>query len=420
MNCAVLCRSAERGFSLVEMAIATLLIAIFLTLGLGALNVQQENAGATTTQRNQDTIKDALVNYLRTNKHLPCPSDFQDLEPSSTKLAGEERRTTTSVAGVPDKTTDCDARLVGTGPYLSSFGILPYRALGMTRDAALDGWGNYFSYHVSFIATATSPNSNDWTRSRAFLSTGNTGVLTIKESATSANSLTTTAVVVVLSHGRNGLGAYTTKGTRFVLPDQMVGTLSVTADEYENATNTTSDVTYVRRTRTDNESATGGSFDDYVVYLSDNDLLTQLVKDSSIKWGDLTVSDDFDRIKNAITGYIVTHSTDKFDSDCRGTPTDGVQAERWLLQAAQHGIVGAQSVIGLMYVSGVGVPRNPEKAVQWLTLAANAGDAEASMLLKRMGVDLVAGGCALAGGACSGIHAVLTSAMSLNTNRIPS
>lgn len=354
-------RRAARGFSLVEMAIATLLIAMFMTLGLSALNVQQETAAASTTQKNLDTIKDALVNYLRTNSHLPCPSDFKDQETGSTLLAGEERRTTTSGTGVPDKATNCNVQDMVTS--LPAFGILPYRALGLTREAALDGWGNFYSYHVSFISTATSPNSNDWTRSRAFLSTGNAGGLTIKESASSTNNLTTTAVVVVLSHGRNGLGAWTTKNTRITLPDQMVGSPSVKSDEFENATNGTDTTTiYVRRTRTDNESATGGSFDDYVVYLSDSDLLTQLVKDGTVKWANLTALEDMEKIRDALIGYASSTSNGtRYNPTCttNGATTPYCKQLPYAdTNSTCDGSGDTNGVAGCVPVTNLGLPSN--------------------------------------------------------------
>ena len=117
-----------RGFSLVELSIVVLVIGIVLTMGIGAWTANLENqAHAATTQR-QAAIKEALTGYLRRNSRLPCP------DTNFTAPDGVENRTT---AG--DPTTACSA----------AFGVIPYMTLGLARDAARDGWGNIFSYHVS-------------------------------------------------------------------------------------------------------------------------------------------------------------------------------------------------------------------------------------------------------------------------------
>lgn len=282
------------GFSLVEMAVVTLLIGIFLTLGLGALSVAQENASASNTQKNLDAIRDAFVNYVRANKCLPCP----DTEPASgSPPDGRENRSGGS---------SCAA--AGSSCPIA-FGVLPYLDLGLTREAALDGWGNLFSYHVSVGGT------RNWTVSGPFVSTGNPGALTVQDRNSSSPfalySLSTAAVAVVVSHGRNGLGAYTTKGTRITLPDAVTN-----PDENEN-TNGTTNTTYVRRTRTDTEVPTIGSFDDYVMYVVAEDLLGPLIKDGSVKWADVATNDQLERIRNALIGYLVaTPNGTRASSDC--------------------------------------------------------------------------------------------------------
>ena len=43
----------------------------------------------------------------------------------------------------------------------------------------------------------------------------------------------------------------------------------------------------------------------------------------------------------------------------RGVLKDGAEAERWLRWAAEHGHIEAQGILGDMYESGKGVPRDP-------------------------------------------------------------
>lgn len=58
------------GFSLIELAIAVLIASILLTMGLAAFSVQVEATALSATQKRQDTIKEALIAYLRTHKRL--------------------------------------------------------------------------------------------------------------------------------------------------------------------------------------------------------------------------------------------------------------------------------------------------------------------------------------------------------------
>ena len=73
-------------------------------------------------------------------------------------------------------------------------------------------------------------------------------------------------VAVVVSHGRNGLGAYTVGGTRNTLP--AAGT--------DEESNTNANTTYYRRDLTTDDAATGGPFDDQVLILAASDLLEPL------------------------------------------------------------------------------------------------------------------------------------------------
>ncbi len=177
-----------------------------------------------------EVVKGALTFYLAVHDHLPCPDVLVSLPPDP-------------LDGFEDKTgTTCTAPV----------GVLPYQTLGLSREAALDGWDNFISYHV-----ASSPVN--WSQPQAFKLT-DTGDLTVNTDVGSQAGL----VAVLVSHGRNGLGAYTIKGTQLSPP-------AVGSDEDEN---TDLDTFYVTRTFTENESATGGAFDDVVLPISAGQLLS--------------------------------------------------------------------------------------------------------------------------------------------------
>jgi len=293
------------GFSLVEMAVVTLLVGIFLTMGLAAFRASQDAQAVSTTLAKQNAIRDALIGYLRRYGRLPC-ADIDFSAPD-----GIENRST---AG--DPTTSC-----ATSPSNARFGLVPYSTLGLARDAAVDGWGNFFSYQVSnsvssdaFNPGTPSYNSpipgyyRDWTLT-ANLRSGNTGEITVNDRDASGNVITAASnvVVVVVSHGPNGFGAYTISGTRNSLPSG--------ADELEN-TNGASDTTFFSRTPTTNDSASGGAFDDRVMFLKAEDLLNPLFKDGSLKPPAAQLSDTFQKIRLAVAQYAIANAGSYGNSSC--------------------------------------------------------------------------------------------------------
>ena len=275
----------QAGFTLVELAVVVFLIGLLASLGLSALNAQMASAAISATKKKQETIKDALIAYLGRNKRLPCPdSNF-------TSPDGIENRGTTGTPGTPaDPTQACDM----------SFGLVPYQTLGLPKSAALDGWENFFSYQVS-NDTVTSNNLN-WTLTNSF-HVGNNGTITVKDRSSTD---ITNIVVAVVSHGKNGLGAYTSKGTRNVLP-----VVADQPDEYQNTQSTAHPdplKTFYNREYTENTAATGGAFDDIVMMLNRNDLLTPLMKDGSLKSAEAQWAEQIANINSALTGAIFSNS----------------------------------------------------------------------------------------------------------------
>jgi hypothetical protein len=160
-------------------------------------------------------IKTALVAYLARAKRLPCPD---------VNLDGREDR-----AGSP-----CTS-YVGTVPYLD---------IGLDRATVLDGWDNYIKFVVSpptavpvpsappsgspnwstawlmkYANPVTNPANETATSNQAFWPSVSTGGVVVKDvagnpTATAVATPPTGAVVVLISHGKNGLGAVNIKGVQ--------------------------------------------------------------------------------------------------------------------------------------------------------------------------------------------------------------
>ena len=119
----------NKGFSLVELAIALVIISLVLVLFIGA------SSGFISSKRNDVTtvklkaIETAIALFVAQNKRLPCPAD-------GTISAG------TPLSGVEDRGGggDCNNNQVN--------GVVPALTLGMSEADVLDGWNNRITYRV--------------------------------------------------------------------------------------------------------------------------------------------------------------------------------------------------------------------------------------------------------------------------------
>lgn len=237
------------GFTLVEMAVVIVIMAILMTAGLRMLQATQDNAAWRETRLKQDRIKVALLGFLRTNGRLPCPDST-----------------------MPPTGASPVACLVNAGR-----GVVPWQVLGLSVGDVQDGWANFFTYRV---ANRTPASSSNWTIKAGFTINELTAPLvslTLKERSDTGvlgAAITPNPVVMILSHGKNGAGARTLRGTA-VIP------LPVGADELANAG--AASTSFVMRSPTDVAGATGGIFDDALAYMTPNDLLQPLLDDKTLK-----------------------------------------------------------------------------------------------------------------------------------------
>lgn len=274
----------QRGFTLAEMAVVVVIAGILMVSGVKILTAQIDGASYSATRIKQEMIKQALITYLGVNRRLPCPDTRSGNGPGALTFTvaappdGIENRTT---AG--NVTTNCAA----------TFGVVPYATLGLAREAAVDGWGNLFSYHLSTVPS-------NWGLTASFADI-NSGALIINErtAAGAASLLTSTVVMVIVSHGKNGNGAWTVKGTQAVQP-----AAATNPDEREN-TNIVNNTTYFKREYSDNTTASGGSFDDLVMFITAADLIAPLRRDGTLQNMNAVVVQQQENIKNSIIGFMM-------------------------------------------------------------------------------------------------------------------
>ncbi len=243
----------QKGFTLVEMAMVLLIVALLLGGMLVPLSAQMEQRNISDTQKALSEIKEAIIGYALANGQLPCPA----------------------IATIP--TGQANAGIAQTPPCTgtNSSGVLPWATLGVSET---DAWGNRYTYRVTpefadaisantygydiaFSCVSThicTPPSNPLNASFALCSCGTLNVLS---AATVGTTVAGNVPAVIISHGKNGAGAYTPQGTQLAVGSN--------ADEQENSDGS-ADTTYVTHTPTP-------TFDDLVVWISPNILLNRMV-----------------------------------------------------------------------------------------------------------------------------------------------
>ena len=152
---------AQAGFSLVEMSIVLVIVALLLAGLLPTVSSQIEQARRNETLKYMNEVRDALLGYTIVNKHLPCPDSNGD---------GSAETTCTTV--------------------ISQRGTLPYNDLGVTDK---DAYGNVLVYAVTIaFADSTTP-----------FTLSSTGTMRICTTSACSATLTSTAVAVIVSRGAN-------------------------------------------------------------------------------------------------------------------------------------------------------------------------------------------------------------------------
>ncbi len=220
-----------RGFTLVEIAVVLVIVALLLASVLGPLATRLEAGERQKAQDELSEIKESIYGFALANGRLPCP----DTDPIPD---GDENRNAGGVCAAAE-------------------GTLPWLVLEAPQQ---DPWGNPYIYRVTLIFADNPPS-------------GTSGICTIAAAQSSFNlcdagnidvndasgALLATVPAVILSAGKNENDPNLAVG----------GALSV-----HEAENSNGDPTFISKTFSRDPAQ---EFDDVVVWISTNVLKNRMV-----------------------------------------------------------------------------------------------------------------------------------------------
>lgn len=220
------------GFTLIELAVVILVIALLLGSLLVPMNAQVLQRQVDETQRILDENREAILGFAMANGRLPRPAQ---------------------------SATDGSERVNDCATHEECTGYLPWAVLGAAR---ADAWGKLIRYSVS---PALAQNG-------AAIPMGASGSKRIRTRDASGTPILADGVAAVLiSHGARGWG-HSADGT------DIADGSTTNADEDANASQFgRAGDPFFARPSTSHEAAPGGEFDDIVIWIPQPILLSRLI-----------------------------------------------------------------------------------------------------------------------------------------------
>jgi type II secretory pathway pseudopilin PulG len=257
-------RGLAGGFTLIEVTVVVLVVTLLLGSLLYPLSAQLQQRRISSTQRDLDEAREALIGFAMANGRLPCPdTDGDGLE---------------NARGLGDAATDGCAG----GVYV---GALPWATLGTAR---ADAWGNQLRYRVTneFTRASGDPSAgippctaSPGDPNSCTLQISDIGTLAVsgRNPSKALVSLASQVPAVVISFGANGYGAVNQDGIAQPAPPA--------ADTDEQANAAAGTTTFMYRTAsasndTCSDTAAGQpycEFDDQVVWVPVGILISRMV-----------------------------------------------------------------------------------------------------------------------------------------------
>lgn len=222
---------SQHGFTLVEIAIVLLIVGLLIGGMIAPLSAQLDQKKTTDTRLAMDEAREALFGFALRNGYLPCPA-------------------ISASNGLEDRTgSACNKR----------YGLLPWATLGVGR---LDGWNRVLGYTVT---PAFSDSVVLFT-----LKTPRDITIATRDASGRLQPLTESNDIpaALISFGKNGYGAYS---------DQNIRLADIGAGNDDEKLNLQQGTALISRDPSDDVRASGGTYDDIVLWMSPNILYNRMV-----------------------------------------------------------------------------------------------------------------------------------------------
>lgn len=227
-----------RGFSLIELAIVLVVVALLVGGLLVPLTMQVEQQRIRETQKTLEEIKEALVGFAIANGRLPRPA--------------------VSASNGSENAVDCVSDAACTG-------FIPWATLGVSK---LDSWGKMIRYSVTPDFAKSVPFTLNATAATKTIQTrDNAGAFTYLAGQAACSAVNQCMPAVIFSHGKNNWGTGDS-GSPFA---------DGSASNVDEDANNTASTNFISRTITESATGAGGEFDDLVTWLSPNILFNRMV-----------------------------------------------------------------------------------------------------------------------------------------------
>lgn len=234
----------QEGFSLVELAIVLIIVALLSSGLMFGLGNQQKQIQFKEMQNQTDNVLNAIMGFAMTNGRLPCPAD-----PNVSKQTNSAGTEILSLSP-----PNCDPRTSGCVVTCKlEHGVVPWQTLAIQE---IDPWGNRLTYFVGREFSNPISYDEEISGVKARFSLDTAGRAKIQSGA--GQPIASDVPAVIISHGSRAFGAYTSAGQQ--IPDAI-------GDEKINSNGT---LTFVSRPLSDD-------FDDHVAWIVPSILKSRLV-----------------------------------------------------------------------------------------------------------------------------------------------
>ncbi|HNQ58309.1 MAG TPA: prepilin-type N-terminal cleavage/methylation domain-containing protein [Candidatus Desulfobacillus denitrificans] len=225
-----------RGFTLAEMAVVLVIVALLIAGMMLPLSAQQDIRARQETEKTLNDIREALVGFAAANGRLPRPA-------------------VSAVNGAENPAT--------CGNDAACSGFIPWATLGVHK---LDGWNKLVRYSVT-PDFANAPITLTTVANRTVQARDAGGAAIYLAGQAACNTTSQCVPAVVFSQGRRNWG---TNEAGDALADES----ATNADEDANDTGPTN---YFSRLPVTDTAAAGGEFDDMVVWLPTTILINRMI-----------------------------------------------------------------------------------------------------------------------------------------------